>query len=47
MVPMKIMNHKSSHLSTIYQVEAHKTIDHHIFVEKIQEVVGTKMDSLW
>lgn len=31
---MKIMNHKRSHLSTIYQVEAHKTIDHYIFVEK-------------
>lgn len=31
---MKIMNHKSSHLSAIYQVEAYKTIDHYIFVEK-------------
>lgn len=44
---MKIMNHKSSHLSTIYQVEAHKIIDYHIFVENIQEVVGTKRDGLW
>lgn len=41
---MKIMNHKRSHLSTIYQVEAHKTIDYYLFVEKIQEVVTACLD---